>query len=104
VRSKLLVSMMLALAVPAMVHAAEPEDRALMKQCKSAKGEVKEECQKVAKQMIANPDGKGGQEEKPGWTQQDVTHSSPVMDPGTKPAPANSAPPKQADKTDTKPK
>ena len=90
---KVIVSMLIAFATPAMLHAAEPENRALMKQCQSAKGEVAEECRKVAKEMIKNRDST---EERTDMTSQDVTHSSPAMEPDAKPA--KPTPPKQADK------
>lgn len=98
-RSRIIVSMLIACAAPALIHAAEPEDRALLKQCDSAKGEVEKECKKVAKEMINNPQP----EERSDMTGQDVTHSSPAMDtdakPAAKPAPAaKPTPPKQADK------
>ena len=96
-KSKIIVSILIACAAPALVHAAEPEDRALLKQCESAKGQVEKECKKVAKEMINNPQP----QERTDMTGQDVTHSSPAMDTDAKPAKqpaAKPTPPKQADK------
>lgn len=75
--SKLVVPMLLACASPAMVHAAQPPDPALLKQCESAQGQVEEECKKVAREMMKPPEAQQPRNDKTG---QDVTHSSPVMD------------------------
>lgn len=98
---KVIVSLLIACASPALIHAAEdPANSKLLKQCESAKGEVKRECEAVATKMIQQP-----QEDRPDKTDQDVTHSSPAMDTESKPAkPAKPAPPKQVDKKDTTPK
>jgi hypothetical protein len=98
VRSKVVLSMLIACS-PLLVHAAEPANSTLLKQCESAKGEVKAECQEVATQMMKNPDQ---QEQRTDKTSQDVTHSSPVMenDKPAKPSSAKPTPPKQDAKKD----
>lgn len=59
------------------VAAAEaPADSKLLKQCESAKGQVKRECEAVAKEMIKKQPAAQEREDK---TDQDITHSSPAM-------------------------
>lgn len=106
VSPKIIVSILIACASPALVHAAEdPANSKLLKQCESAKGEVKKECEAVATKMITQP-----QEQRTDKTTQDVTHSSPAMDTEStpakpaKPVTAKPTPPKQVDKKDAKPK
>jgi hypothetical protein len=106
VSPKVIVSVLIACAAPTLLVAAEdPANSTLLKQCESAKGEVKRECEQVATEMM-KPDA---QKERTDKTSQDVTHSSPAMEAdakpakSAKPATAKPTPPKQADKKDVKP-
>jgi hypothetical protein len=75
VAAKLMLSVLLACGLSISAGAAEdPANSKLLKQCESAKGQVKRECEAVAKKMI-----KKEPEEREGKTDQDVTHSSPAM-------------------------
>jgi hypothetical protein len=56
--------------------AEDPAKSSLLKQCESAKGEVKSECRDVAKEMLRK---EPAAEERADKDPQDVTHSSPVM-------------------------
>lgn len=94
--SKFIVSMLFACATPAMAHAAQPSDAALLKQCESAQEQVEEECKKVAREMMKPPEA---QPERTDKTGQDVTHSSPVMD-----TESQQTPPKEAHSKQTQPK
>ena len=106
VSPKLIVSMVFAFATPALLQAAEdPANSKLLKQCESAKGEVKRECEAVATKMITDP-----QQPRDDKTQPDVTHSSPAMDTEAKPAQPSTnkssdkpTPPKQVEKKAPKP-
>lgn len=99
---EVVVAIIIACAWPALLHAAEdPAKSTLLKQCESAKGEVKRECEAVATKMITDP-----QQPRDDKSQQDVTHSSPAMDTESKPAKPTTAkptPPKQVEKKDPKP-
>lgn len=80
--------------------AADPTNSTLLKQCESAQGEVKRECEDVAKQMLRkDPQSQQGSDR----TDQQVTHSSPAMEtpsdakqkpaqPSAKPTPKPSKP------------
>jgi len=71
-----MLSVLLACGLPLSAGAAEdPANSKLLKQCESAKGDVKRECEAVAKKMIKDPPA-GERDDK---TDQDVTHSSPAM-------------------------
>lgn len=75
--SKLVLSVLLACGLSVSVRAADdPANSTLLKQCESAKGEVKSECQEVAKEILRKDQPA---EERDDKTSQDVTHSSPVM-------------------------
>jgi hypothetical protein len=93
--AKIMLSILMACAAPAMVvHAAEDpakaerkavkaekkaqkqEKKALNKQCESSNGQVEDECKKVATKMVKDPPPK----ERSDMTGQDIRHSSPVMD------------------------
>lgn len=75
--SKLVLSVLLGCGLFVSAGAAEdPANSALLKQCESAKGEVKSECQDVAKEMLRKDPPA---EERTDKTSQDVRHSSPVM-------------------------
>ncbi len=87
--SKLMLSVLLALGLSLSAGAAEdPANSKLLKQCESAKGQVKRECEAVAKDMIKKQPG----EEREDKTDQDITHSSPAM---TSPSEAKPATPKK---------
>jgi len=75
-RSKLVLSMLLAWGWSVCAGASEDPNRALLKQCESAEGEVKAECQEVAKDILRNDTSASERDDK---TSQDVTHSSPAM-------------------------
>jgi len=95
VAAKLMLSVLLACGLSLSAGAAEdPANSKLLKQCESAKGEVKKECEAVAKKMITDQPA----EEREDKTDQDVTHSSPAM---TTPAEAKKK--KQAVKEAPKP-
>ncbi|HWK51643.1 MAG TPA: hypothetical protein VNR40_17225 [Steroidobacter sp.] len=75
--SKIVLSVLLGCSLFVSAGAAEdPAKSRLLKQCESAKGEVKAECQEVAKDMLRKD---APTEERPDQSSQDVTHSSPVM-------------------------
>lgn len=75
--SKLVLSVLLAGGVFSTAGASElPANKALLKQCESAQGEVKKECEEVAKDMIRNDTPTQERDDK---TSQDITHSSPAM-------------------------
>ena len=77
--AKLVLSVLLACGCSVSASASEDAaDRSLLKQCESAKGEVKEECRDVAKEMIRND---ASSQERNGTSSQEVTHSSPAMNP-----------------------
>lgn len=57
--------------------AAEPANTTLLKQCESAQGEVKRECEEVAKKMLRKDPAS---HERNDTTDQDVTHSGPAME------------------------
>lgn len=73
---RLLLSALLAVGIPMSAGAADPNS-ALLKQCESATGEVKRECEAVAKDILTKDDP--GADERNDKTDQDVTHSSPAM-------------------------
>ena len=74
--AKLMLSVLLACGLSVSAGAAEdPANSKLLKQCESAKGQVKQECEAVAKKMITDQSAK----EREDKTSQDVTHSSPAM-------------------------
>jgi hypothetical protein len=76
--TKVIWSMLILCGSFATAQAAEdPANSTLVKQCESATGEVKRECEAVAKKMLQQPTATA---ERPDKTDQDVTHSSPVMD------------------------
>jgi hypothetical protein len=58
------------------VAAEDPANSKLLKQCESAKGQVKRECEAVAKEMLKE---QAPGEEREDKTDQDITHSSPAM-------------------------
>jgi hypothetical protein len=71
-----MLSVLLACGLSLSAGAAEdPANSKLLKQCESAKGEVKRECEAVAKKMIKDEAG----QERDDTTSQEVTHSSPAM-------------------------
>jgi hypothetical protein len=92
--AKIMLSIVMACAAPALVHAAEDpakverkaekadkkaqkqEKKALNKQCESSNGQVEDECKKVATKMVKEPEP----QERADMTGQDIRHSSPVMD------------------------
>ncbi|WP_161815256.1 hypothetical protein [Steroidobacter agaridevorans] len=75
--SKLRLLVMLACGFWMSVAAAEdPANSKLLKQCESAKGKVKRECEAVAKKMIKK---QPAADEREDTTDQDITHSSPAM-------------------------
>ena len=75
--SKIVLSVLLTCGLSVSANAADDAaDRALLKQCESAKGEVKKECRDVAKEMIREDQPATERDDK---TSQDVTHSSPAM-------------------------
>ena len=55
----------------------DPANTTLLKQCESAQGEVKEECQEVAKQIIRKDTST--QDRDDNKASPHVTHSSPAM-------------------------
>ena len=74
--AKLMLSVLLACGLSVSAGAAEdPANSKLLKQCESARGQVKQECEAVAKKMIKDQPAK----EREDKTSQDVTHSSPAM-------------------------
>lgn len=74
--AKLMLSVLLACGLSMSAGAAEdPANSKLLKQCESAKGQVKRECEAVARKMIKEQPA----EEREDKTDQDVTHSSPAM-------------------------
>jgi len=74
--SKLALSALWAWGLSVSAGASEdPAQSTLLKQCESSQGEVKSECQEVAKEILRK-DAPAERDEK---TSQDVTHSSPVM-------------------------
>jgi hypothetical protein len=76
VAAKLMLSVLLACGLSVSAGAAEdPANSKLLKQCESAKGQVKRECEAVAKKMIKEEPA----EERTDTTGQEVTHSSPAM-------------------------
>jgi hypothetical protein len=76
VAAKLMLAVLLACGLSVSAGAAEdPANSKLLKQCESAKGQVKRECEAVAKKMIKEQPA----EEREDKTDQDVTHSSPAM-------------------------
>ena len=101
--SKVMLSVLLACGLSLSAHAAEDAgNKALLKQCESAKGEVKEECREVAKDMIRNENQPA--QERDDKTSQDVTHSSPAMtSPQETKREAASKKRKPAEKTDAAP-
>jgi hypothetical protein len=75
--SKLMLSVLLVCGLSVCASATEaPPNSTLMKQCQSAKGEVKRECEEVAKEMLNK---NSPPQERTDKTDQDVTHSSPAM-------------------------
>lgn len=75
--SRVVLSVFLACGLFVSANAAdEAANKALLKQCESAKGEVKEECREVAKKMIKNDQPATERDDQ---TSQDITHSSPAM-------------------------
>ena len=95
--AKLMLSVLLACGLSLSAGAAEdPANSKLLKQCESAKGQVKKECEAVAKKMITEQPA----EERDDKTDQDVTHSSPAM---TTPAEAKQAKKEQATKEKPRP-
>jgi len=88
---KVVLAVLMACTSLGVVAAEDPANSKLLKQCESAKGQVKRECEEVAKKMMKEP-----QQERTDKTDQDITHSSPVMkDEPAKPAPPKSPPPKE---------
>lgn len=74
--AKLMLSVLVACSLSLSAIAAEdPANSKLLKQCESAKGQVKRECEAVAKKMIEDQPAEGREDK----TDQDVTHSSPAM-------------------------
>lgn len=77
--ARVMLSVLMACAAPGLVHAAgdpvKTEKKALNKQCESSNGQVEKECKKVAKKMTKEPQP----QERTDMTDQDITHSSPVM-------------------------
>jgi hypothetical protein len=75
--SELVLSVLLACGLSVSARAADdPANSTLLKQCESAKGEVKSECQDVAKEILRKDQPAAERDDK---TSQDVTHSSPAM-------------------------
>jgi hypothetical protein len=75
VAAKLMLSVLLACGLSVAAGAAEdPANSKLLKQCESAKGEVKKECEEVAKKMLTEEP-----KERDNQTSQEVTHSGPAM-------------------------
>ncbi|HEY5758466.1 MAG TPA: hypothetical protein VIU34_21715 [Steroidobacter sp.] len=73
--AKLMLSVLLACGLSMSAGAAEdPANSKLLKQCESAKGQVKRECEDVAKKMLTEEP-----KERDDQTSQEVTHSSPAM-------------------------
>jgi hypothetical protein len=73
---KVIVSILIA-AAPVLSYAAEnPANAKLLKQCESAQGEVKKECEEVAKQMMKSTPA----DKRTDKTGQDITHSGPAME------------------------
>lgn len=74
--SKLVLSVLVGCGLFVSAGAAEdPAKSRLLKQCESATGEVKSECQEVAKDILRKDAPTQERTDK----SQDVTHSSPVM-------------------------
>ncbi|MBM0106667.1 hypothetical protein JM946_18200 [Steroidobacter sp. S1-65] len=99
-KCKYVLATLLAGAFSMSAGAADPTNSTLLKQCESAQGEVKRECEDVAKQMLRK-DQEGQQ--RSDQTDQQVTHSSPAMEtpsdakqksaqPSAKPTPKPSKP------------
>lgn len=87
--AKLMLSVLLTCGLSLSAGAAEdPANSKLLKQCESAKGQVKRECEAVAKEMLR----KQPAEEREDKTDQDITHSSPAM---TSPSEAKKEPAKK---------